>query len=238
MNHHADIKLDVKVGVATYAYAVVLGAAYLFSFWRPFGLSIFPFLSATDFITLPLNRISILVVPLLLALFLYAGAFLERNAKPSLPLLYLLIGLSILSSAQDLVRAIVALKTFGTVYENEKTIFVVLFLLYFVGIALVYWVRNGERKLTYTAMSILLSQLAVVIAAGYADGKALYNGADQAYFLQERQLCAPPDYGNWVYLGKGGATVFFMNTKDKRICISDSLRFNLVNRHVVDSGGM
>ena len=238
MTHHGDIKLGGTAGVAVYAYAVVLGAAYLFSFWRPFGLSIFPFLSATDFITIPLNRISMLVVPFLLGVALYAGAFLERDAKPHIALLYLLVGLSILSSVQDLIRAISAIRNFGAVYENEKTIFVVIFLLYFVAISLVFWIHHGKRKIVYTALSIMLSQLAVVVAAGYADGKTLYNGADPAYFLQQRELCAPPNYGNWVYLGKGGETVFFMNTKDKSICILDSLRFNLVSRRVVDGSGV
>ncbi len=68
-----DSKIDkLGLGVFLYAYAVLLGASYLFAFWRTIGFNIFPYLSLQDYLSAPLNRvIALIAIPVLMALILF-----------------------------------------------------------------------------------------------------------------------------------------------------------------------
>lgn len=56
------ISEKLNVTLILYAYAITLGALYLFAFWRPFGFSIFPYMSLQDYISAPLNGIVLLLI--------------------------------------------------------------------------------------------------------------------------------------------------------------------------------
>lgn len=82
----------IGLGVLFYAYAVLLGAAYLFAFWRVIGFDIFPYLSLQNYISAPLNRVAVLIaLPILLATFL-SGRKSDSNARGFFnPVSYLLL---------------------------------------------------------------------------------------------------------------------------------------------------
>jgi len=46
-----EIDSKLNSSIVAYSYSVVLGASYIFAFWRPIGFNIFPYLSLKDFLT-------------------------------------------------------------------------------------------------------------------------------------------------------------------------------------------
>lgn len=228
----ADMKLSGSL--LLYGYAVALGATYLFSQWRPLGFNIFPYLSAIDLLTVPFNRLSVLLAPILLLAVLPIGEHLvgDRTRRDKLLRVVLLLSLSL--AALDYIQSLLVIVHQGATFENEKTIFVVLalFFLMAVGFCIRFFRSTGTPL--HAAACIVLCQLVLVSSNGYRDGKFLYIGAMPAHFLQQKELCSPPDYGQWVYLDKYGQNAFFMNTVDKRLCVLDTLRFNLVDRRIAE----
>ena len=65
-SHHLKSTEQLSHGLLLYGYAIALGAAYIFAFWRPLGFNIFPYLGAIDLLTAPLNRLLALFAPLIL----------------------------------------------------------------------------------------------------------------------------------------------------------------------------
>lgn len=227
---------DVKVsgGLLLYGYAVALGATYLFSLWRPLGFNIFPYMSAGDLLTVPFNRLSVLLAPILLLAALPLGEHLVGDKVRRDKLLRVVLILSLSLAALDYTQALFVIARQGASFVDEKSVFVVLalFLVMAVGFCLRFFRSTGTP--VHAAACIVLCQLVLASANGYKDGKFLYYGAEPAQYLQQKELCAPPNYGQWVYLDKYGQNVFFMNTLDKRLCVLDSLRFNLVDRRVAE----
>lgn len=227
---------DIKIsgGLLLYGYAIALGATYLFSLWRPLGFNIFPYLSAVDLLTVPFNRLSILLAPILLLAVLPIGEHLVGDKKRRDRLLRVVLILSLALAALDYIQSILLIARHGAAFQNEKSIFLVLALFFMMAVGFcVRFFRSTGTPMHATAC-IVLCQLVLVSSNGYRDGKFLYYGAMPAHYLQQRELCSPPTYGQWVYLDKYGDNAFFMNTSDKRLCVLDTLRFNLVDRRVAD----
>lgn len=68
------------------------------------------------------------------------------------------------------------------------------------------------------------------MSAGYSDGKAVFHGAERVYFLDNKELCDASGVRDWVFLGRFTEHTFFMNTVDKRLCLTAEKNFKLVSR--------
>ncbi len=66
--------------------------------------------------------------------------------------------------------------------------------------------------------------------AGYKDGKTVYNGAQNVYYLENKEICEKDSARDWVHLGTFNSQTFFMNTIDKRLCITDQKNLLMVSR--------
>ena len=237
MERSAVPELKISIGLLLYGYAIALGATYLFALWRPIGFNIFPYLSPTDLLTIPFNRLSILLAPILLLAVLPVGEHLVGDKERRDKLLRLVLVATLALAALDYIRSLLVIISHGAAFQNEKSIFVILALFFIIAVGLCVRFFRSSGTILHAAGCIVLCQLVLVASNGYRDGKFLYIGAMPVHYLQQRQLCSPPDYGQWVYLDKYGQNVFFLNTKDKRLCVLDTLKFNLVDRRVFDSLG-
>lgn len=234
MDRSSLSEIKISGGLLLYAYAVALGTAYIFSVWRPLGFNIFPYMSAVDLLTVPFNRLSILLAPILLITALPIGEHLVGDTARRDKLLRVAVLLSLALAVLDYVQSLLVIASHHAAFQNEKSMFVVmaLFFLMAIGFCIRFFRQSGTPL--HAAASIVLSQIVLVSSNGYRDGKYLYLGAMPAHYLQQKELCAPPSYGQWVYLDKYGQNAFFMNTTDKRLCILDAIRFNLIDRRVAD----
>ena len=78
----APVLEKVGLGAILLAYAVLLGAAYLFAYWRTMGFDIFPYLSVQNYVTAPLNRISVLVAaPALFTVIVFGRTATPENNR-------------------------------------------------------------------------------------------------------------------------------------------------------------
>lgn len=218
------------IGVLLYAYAVLLGACYLFAFWRPIGFNIFPYLALQDFVTAPLNRVSVLVAtPIVFALITLS----IRRAHPSnikSDIFFYLLFLYVFAFLKDLYEAIFRYVTVDFHYTNELNVLVYAVLLFCAGISATYYAYQSLPALRIQIAALVLVQSSVTMVAGYSDGKAVYNGAAEVHFLGNKELCEPGGLRDWVLLGSFGGQTFFMNTIDKRLCLTTEKNIKLVSR--------
>jgi len=219
-------------GVILYGYAILLGAAYLLAYWRPFGFDIFPYVTPQLLLTLPLNRLSVLLAPLVLSgliVFLNWGS--DSVRRPFFVLVFAAHAWLVLSNLYD---GFERFRSSGSVYENEKSILVLVLVLSvsaaFTAIQAVLEKRSARFLLT----SIAMLQLAAALAAGYADGKGIYLGAGNTFFLENAAACEPHPVRNWVYLGRFDDETIFMNTIEKRLCILQNPQITLIPRSLAD----
>lgn len=234
-NHDRSIDLGLdKIGLSVflYAYAVLLGACYLFAFWRPFGFNVFPYLGVHDYVSAPLNRVIVLVaVPLVFAVIFAAEARTEdrkfrRNVAIYLVLLY---GISFV---KDFYQAVSRYQSTSFHFANEISVLFIAALLFAVGAGIALYSYRALAGLPAQVVALVLVQSSVSMAAGYSDGKAVYNGAVEVHFLENKDICEPGGVRDWVLLGAFGGQTFFMNTIDKRMCLTDQKNFRLVSRQV------
>jgi len=221
------------IGVVLYAYAVLLGAAYLLAFWRPFGFDIFPFVSPRLLVTLPLNRLSVLLAPLVLAGLVL---FLNWGSVSRVPrfLFGVIVAAHLFAVISNYLDALDRFRSAETLYQNEKSILFLVPFLAALAAAIAIQAFRERRALRFQIASVALLQLATALAAGYADGKALYLGANPAFFLENATACEPKPLRDWVYLGKFDAQTIFMNTIEKRVCVLENAQYTLVPRSLAD----
>lgn len=218
------------LGALLYAYAVFLGAAYLFGFWRTIGFDVFPYLTLQNYVSAPLNRVIVLAAsPLLLA----AIAFRRNNISDDVSardISFYLIALYCLAFVLQQFQAISRYIQFEFHFDNERNVLIITTLLFVAALSVFYRILRYSSTIQLKVLAIALIQAAVSMSAGYSDGKAIYNGAAQVYFLGNKELCEPGGVRDWVYLAKFGEQAFFMNTIDKRLCITDEKGYKLVSR--------
>ena len=218
------------LGVLLYAYAMLLGAMYIFGYWRAFGFDIFSYAAPIDYISAPLNRLLVLVsAPVLFSLVLFSQSA-RTDSKFLRKLSAYLIFLYALGFSYDFYQAMTGFFRSDFDYENEKSVLVISALLFAAGCGFAYRIYRHENGLLTSATALILIQLAATVSAGYSDGKAIFNGAANVFFLDNKNLCEPGGIRDWVYLGKFSSKTFFMNTIDKRLCVTDSGSFNLISR--------
>jgi hypothetical protein len=81
--------------------------------------------------------------------------------------------------------------------------------------------------------ALALVQSSAALAAGYKGGKAVFNGVVEVHFLDNREVCEKEGKAAWVFLGRFSNGSFFMNTADKRLCITEEKNYRLVSRKIV-----
>ncbi len=218
------------LGVLLYAYAVLLGAAYLFGFWRTIGFDVFPYLSLQNYVSAPLNRVIVLVAsPLVLAAIVFGRSDISEDAKARDISLYL-VALYCLGFVLQQFQAISRYMEHEFHFDNERSVLTISTLLFFAALGISFRIFRYSSTIHLKVFALVLVQTAVSMSAGYSDGKAIYNGAAQVYFLGNKELCEPGGIRDWVYLGKFGEQAFFMNTIDKRLCITGEKGYKLVSR--------
>ncbi|MDN4035943.1 hypothetical protein [Massilia sp. YIM B02443] len=227
-----EIGLDkLGIGIVLYAYAVLLGACYIFSFWRPFGFNIFPYLGLQDYISTPLNRVVVIVaVPVVVAA-IYVMVQ-ERGRDSIRNVMRVLVLLYAISFAVDFYKGVSAYLALDFHFENETSLLVIAFVMFVGGIVLSIYRARLLPEFTAQFCALVLAQSAASMAAGYSDGKGLYNGALQVHFLENKDLCEQGGIRDWVFLGAFGDRTFFMNTIDKRLCVTDEKKIRLISRQV------
>jgi hypothetical protein len=218
------------LGVLLYAYAVLLGAAYLFAFWRTIGFDIFPYLSLQDYISAPFNRVIVLVAtPLLFALLVF-GRKGTSDVGPSRDVFVYLLAMYSVAFVLQQYEAISRYLQHGFHFENERSVLFIATALFLASLGLSYHIYRSSPKFHLQVFAFILVQTAVSMSAGYSDGKTIYHGAANVYFLDNKELCETGGARDWVYLGKFAEHAFFMNTIDKRLCVSGEKNFKLVSR--------
>lgn len=226
-----DLGLEkIGLGVFLYAYAVLLGACYLFAFWRPIGFNIFPYLSIQDYVSAPLNRIAVLVaIPIVFAATFLAGARTDEVLFRRYMLLSLIISYTF-GFLLDLHQGISQFSSAPFYFENEKSVFLIAALLFIIGAGLAIYSYSSLAWLPLEISALVLVQASVSMIAGYKDGKTVYNGAQNVYYLENKEICEKDSARDWVHLGTFNSQTFFMNTIDKRLCITDQKNLLMVSR--------
>jgi hypothetical protein len=218
------------LGVMLYAYAVLLGAAYLFAFWRPIGFNIFPYLSLQDYVSAPLNRVVVLVsMPVLFALILF-GRRDELDQQSSRIICLYLVAVYAVGSLSQMREAVSRYLQFPFRFDNELTVLVIAAFLFLGSIGTGIHIYRSASTIYSQVLALVLVQVSIAVAAGYSDGKAVYNGAANVFFLDNKDLCEPGGMRDWVYLGKFTDHTLFMNTIDKRLCLTEQKNLKLVSR--------
>lgn len=227
-----EIGLDkLGIGIILYAYAVLLGACYIFSFWRPFGFNIFPYLGLQDYISTPLNRVVVIVaVPVIVAAICLMAQ--ERGRESMRNVMRVLVLFYAISFVIDFYKSVSAYLDLDFHFENETSLLVIAFLMFFGSIVLSIYRARLLPELTAQFFALVLAQSAASMAAGYSDGKGVYNGKLQVHFLENKDLCEKGGVRDWVFLGAFGDQTFFMNTIDKRLCLTDEKKIRLISRKV------
>jgi TRAP-type C4-dicarboxylate transport system permease small subunit len=220
------------VGIFLYAYAVFLGACYLFAYWRPIGFNVFPYLGLQDYIGAALNRVVVLVAPPLIFAVIIFGGDRETRKKFGQQIVPYLAALYCISFAQEFYKAISRYLTTHFYFTNEITVLLITALMFLTGIASAVYCWRSLAGLPVQIAALVLLQSASSMAAGYGDGKAVYNGAMNVHFLENKELCEPGGVRDWVLLGTFSDQTFFMNTIDKRLCLTDEKKIRLISRQL------
>ncbi|WP_238909162.1 hypothetical protein [Achromobacter ruhlandii] len=213
------------------AYAFALSGLYIFAFWRPFGISAFEFYSLQDYVSSTLNRgVMLIIYPLgiglaISAFFLAIGWAENSPSVASNCFIGTLV--AFVSEAVKVIR----LRLYAPFsFLNEWSV-TALILVLALGAFLAYIAARRRRDSTaFRFGAIAILQGATFLAAGYADGKTIYQGADNVFFLEDKTLCDKSSPRDWVYVASLGGRSIFMNTIDKRLCFTDVKNYVLISR--------
>lgn len=228
-----DMGFDkLGLGVLLYAYAILLGACYLFAFWRPIGFNVFPYMGLQDYISAPLNRVAVLVAPPLILAAAFLGRYRMKESWLGPYAATYLVFLYSVAFLQQFYQAVSRYQAVSFHFQNEPSVLAIAALLFFAGAGLAIYSYRAVAGLRGQIAALILVQCAVSMAAGYSDGKTVYNGAEQVYFLENKELCESGGVRDWVLLGAFGSQTFFMNSIDKRLCLTDQKNLRLISRKV------
>src|SRR5690606_3180395 len=107
-------------------------------------------------------------------------------------------------------------------FRNEPTVFLFIAVLSTASMALIIRSIKARRQVHILLLGLMLVQVALSLAAGYRDGKTVFNGAENIHFLRGDDICSTSDGQRWVYVAHYSNRYFFMNAYDKSICIRES----------------
>lgn len=219
-------------GVLLYAYAVFLGACYLFGFWRPIGFNAFPYIGLQDYVSAPLNRLSVLLATPLLASVVVFGSNALKVGGQKLNVLAFLAAMYSVIFAKDMLRAVTLFISIKFHYLSEVNVLISAILLFSAGLSIAIYSFRHNSSITIQLVGLTLIQSAVSMMAGYSDGKIIFSGAANVQFLGNKELCDAKDLRDWVYLDSYADRTFFMNTIDKRLCITANKNLQLISREM------
>jgi len=221
-------KLGVPIWATIYAFA--LSGLYSFAFWRPFGLQPFTFYAVQDVVTFGLGRTAYLAVAPLITAIAGWGLFYWGVLASAIWLRVLMACLLGGIFANQFIDAIDTYKAYSFHFSNELSIPVVAGVLFVGAIALfvrAYWHKQAAYA---QVLALAAVQGATMLAAGYSDGKQIYEGTDTVFFLENRGLCDGYSPRDWVHVATLDERSIFLNTIDKRICFTNETDFVLVSR--------
>lgn len=222
------------LGVLLYAYAVLLGTAYLFGFWRTFGFDVFPYLSLQNYVSAPLNSVIVLVAsPLVFAVIVFGRSDVSSESTARAISLYLLMLYCLVFVIQQF-QAVSRFIQYEFYFDNERNVLWIAMSLFLAALVISYRIFKYSSSMQLKVVALILVQTAVSMSTGYSKGKVIYNGAAQVYYLGNKELCELEGVQDWIYLDKLGEQAFFMNTIDKRICITAEKGYQLVSRNFKD----
>lgn len=228
---HTENKIDkLGLGVFLYAYAVLLGASYLFAFWRAIGFNIFPYLSLQDYLSAPLNRvIALIAIPVFMTLIFFQSKITSHTKEYKNVSLYLLMVYAF-GFANQQYESISRFLDHAFYHRNEINVFVITFILFLSSLVLAIHIYKSGASVAIQALALILIQTALSMSAGYSDGKGIYNGVAESYSLDNNEICSSNSVDNWVYLGKYSDHTFFIHSEDKRLCLSEVKNLKLESR--------
>ncbi len=193
-----------------YAYAVLLGAMYLFAFWRPFGFSVFPFMDLGDYISVPLNNVIVLIAFPFLALPMHLQR-LELNPPVFKNGMLILIFLYSILAIYYCISDIQLFLTHSFRYPNESNVLWVIGALVAATGAITLLAQASPNETTHfflLAFALILAQSSAVLGAGYNDGKT---------YLQRRSTSSLPRHSGGVRKGGKSAVGFVARFSDSSI---------------------
>jgi hypothetical protein len=228
-----QISEKLNITVLFFAYAILLGAMYLFAFWRPFGFSIFPYLSLQDYISPPLNGVIVLLVFPLLAFPVWLQTLQFSLATLKNYIVILLVIYSLLALF-FFIGGVQLLIKHSFQYRNENSVLIVI-----VFLILLPWLgaivaRASPHHMHILLLSLALAQFSTVLSIGYSHGKTVFNGAEEVHFLDTREVCEKEGIHPWVLLGRFTNSTIFMNAIDKRLCITGEKNYRIVSRKIIE----
>jgi hypothetical protein len=95
--------------------------------------------------------------------------------------------------------------------------------------------RGSPHAAQILILALALAQSGAVVAAGYKDGKTVFNGAAEVHFLDNQEICEKDGKQRWVFLGHFANLSIFMNTIDKRLCITEEKNYRLDYRKISEN---
>lgn len=221
-------KLSLSIGATVYAFA--LSGLYSFAFWRPFGLQPFTFYAVQDVLTFGLGRTAYLAVAPVISAVAAWGVFYWRslgNAKWLRVLLASCLGITFVGQFID---AIDTYDAYHFHFRNERSVIRLSGVLSLGAVVLFIRASWHKQSAYLQILALTAVQGATMLAAGYSDGKGIYEGSDTVFFLENRGLCDGYSPREWIHVASLGERSIFMNTIDKRICFTGESDFVLVSR--------
>lgn len=225
-----EIKDKLSVSIWATIYVFALSGLYSFAFWRPFGLQPFTFYAVQDVVTFGLGRTAYLAVtPVILAV--AAWGMFYWGALASAKWLRVLMAGSVGGIfAKQFIDSIEIYDAHTFHFGNELSIIVVAGILFAGALALFVRAAWHRQAAHFQILALAAVQGATMLAAGYSDGKGIYEGAPTVFFLENRALCDGYSPREWLHVATLGERSIFMNTIDKRICFTNETDFVLVSR--------
>lgn len=169
--HHLKSTEQLSHGLLLYGYAIALGAAYIFAFWRPLGFNIFPYLGAIDLLTAPINRLLALFAPFILLFIAQA----ETNSKSPLKLpfysIVIIMLLHCFVGVKEILKAFEVFSKFDFHFDNEKSILVFCSLFMLFSLILAFRIIFERNNIYLIVCAVGLAQISIALATGYTDGK-------------------------------------------------------------------
>ena len=69
---------------------------------------------------------------------------------------------------------------------------------YGAGHVVINHARVSPQSTQFLMLSLALAQSGAVLAIGYSHGKAVFNGAEEVHFLDNREVCEKEGSNRWV----------------------------------------
>ena len=142
------------LGALLYAYAVFLGAAYLFGFWRTIGFDVFPYLTLQNYVSAPLNRVIVLAAsPLLLAAIVFGRTNISDDVSARDISLYLM-ALYCLAFVLQQFQAISRYIQFEFHFDNERNVLIITTFLFVAALGVSYRILRSSSTIQLKVLGL------------------------------------------------------------------------------------